>query len=611
MYDPLGLSIGTTNLVAVRNGNPPVTRRAVLTLFPHRSPEVGVPAENANLTETGTFLSGFVERIGGSVALISADGTAHDADLLLVEALDAMVTVAGAVTSTSEIAIAVPAYWGPKELQALRNGLRTHAGFVRSGVEPRLVSDAVAALRALNSEARLPTHGVVALVDLGGAGTSITLADAGSGFQPIDETLRYPDFSGNHIDQALLVDVLDDIGHTSTTDAASTAAVAQFGQLREECRRAKERLSTDTVAEVIADLAGQRSAVQVTRAKLESLIEQPLGGLLAAFDDLLARNGLAHSDLAAVAAAGGGASIPLFTQRLAAHACVPLVTAEHPALCMAIGAAMFASRESVEEDQQEAAPATAMAAAPSATTSVIGLPAGDESLDGTGSSTLRELAWSQVDDTDDEPLPFLDEPYDDSGKLQPAQYWSTTHERPRGRFRLPQVLAGLAALIAMIAVGGVAYTLTSTTGHQAPPAPTPGTVAPPPPVSSALPAPSSPPPSVAVPAPTSAAPPPVATTSQPPPTTTEQPTTTTTAPTTTTTTAPTTTTTPTPTTTTTITTAITTSSPPPTTPASIATTVPMTTEYLRIPLVPVPIPIQVPQNQPPAQDPFLGPGGGF
>ncbi len=46
MSDSLGLSIGTTNLVAARVGRPPVMRRSVLTLFADRAPEVGVPAEN-------------------------------------------------------------------------------------------------------------------------------------------------------------------------------------------------------------------------------------------------------------------------------------------------------------------------------------------------------------------------------------------------------------------------------------------------------------------------------------------------------------------------------------------------------------------------------------
>ena len=37
MSDPLGLSIGTTNLVAARVGNPPVTRRSVLTCLASRA----------------------------------------------------------------------------------------------------------------------------------------------------------------------------------------------------------------------------------------------------------------------------------------------------------------------------------------------------------------------------------------------------------------------------------------------------------------------------------------------------------------------------------------------------------------------------------------------
>src|ERR1700757_4936198 len=137
MHDPLGLSIGTTNLVAARNGSPPVSRRAVLTLYPHCAPKIGLPEQDPNLTEAGVLMRGFVERIGDSVALVSPDGSAHDPDLLAVEALDAMVLAAGADVASSEISIAVPAYWKPGTVQALRNGLRTHLGFVRSGMGPR------------------------------------------------------------------------------------------------------------------------------------------------------------------------------------------------------------------------------------------------------------------------------------------------------------------------------------------------------------------------------------------------------------------------------------------------------------------------------------------
>src|ERR1700761_2328279 len=185
MYDPLGLSIGTTNLVAASNGSSPVSRRAVLTLYPHCAPKIGLPDENPSLTEPGVLMSGFVERVGDSVALVSTDGSAHDPDLLLVEALDAMVLAAGADAASSEISIAVPAYWKPGPVQALRNGLRTHLGFVRSGMAPRLVSDAIAALTAANAELCLAATGIVALLDFGGSGTSATLMSLTGDFQPI------------------------------------------------------------------------------------------------------------------------------------------------------------------------------------------------------------------------------------------------------------------------------------------------------------------------------------------------------------------------------------------------------------------------------------------
>src|SRR5215217_9235637 len=71
MTDALGLSIGATNLVAARVGRPPVMRRAVLTLFPDRAPEVGAPAEDPALGQPGVVLSGFVDRVGDPVPLVA------------------------------------------------------------------------------------------------------------------------------------------------------------------------------------------------------------------------------------------------------------------------------------------------------------------------------------------------------------------------------------------------------------------------------------------------------------------------------------------------------------------------------------------------------------
>ncbi len=624
MYDPLGLSIGTTNLVAVRSGKSPVSRRAVLTLFPDRAPELGVPVEDPDGADTGTLMTGFVERVGGSSTLMSADGSIHDPALLLVEALDALITATGGDVSTSNITIAVPAHWESQALRGLQDALCTHAGFVRGGMSPRLVSDSITALTALNSDDRLPANGVVALLDFGGTGTSITLADAASGFTPIADTVRYPEFSGDLIDQALMVHVLENVGRAKGIDPASTGVVGQFGNLREECRLAKERLSDATETELVVELSGQRASVKVSRAELESLIEDRLSGVLSAFDDMLRRSRVRRKDLATVAMSGGCAKIPVVAQRLSAHAKASVVTAVQPGLAMAVGAVMLSARQPVEqqEDELESTTMAAMVGASTgsfaattgtftASTDTLGASTGSFGVP-TGtfddpSETLHQLAWSEADDSSKEPVAYTGEPYDDDARVTPSQLLQLPKyeppEEPRGGNRLPQLFLGVAALVSMVAIGGVAFTLTSSTSHPVPPAPTSTSAVPPPLPSSNPPSPSLASPSPLPPPPPSTAPeatvappvtsevppppppPPVTTTYRPPPRTTQQATSTpTTTP-------------PPPTSTTTTPTTPTTTPPPPSTTTSTTPSEVMTTTYLKLPFVPVPIPVQVPEGQ--------------
>src|ERR1700744_1848242 len=454
MYDPLGLSIGTTNLVAVRSGKPPVSRRAVLTLFPDRAPELGGPGEDTDADDTGTLMTGFVVRVGGSKPMKSADGSTHDPSLLLVEALDALITETGGEAATSNITMAVPAHWGAEALRGMQAALNTHADFVHGGIAPRLVPDSVAALTALNSDSRLPAKGVVALLDFGGSGTSITLADAATDFTPIADTLRYEDFSGDLVDQALMVHALDNAGHSNGIDPASTAVVGQFASLREECRLAKERLSTDKATDLVIDLPGKRTRMELSRAELDGLIEERLEDLLSAFDDLLRRNRVRSRDLAAVAMAGGGAKIPVVAQRLSSHTKAAVVTAVQPAFATAVGAVMLSAKQPIEQQdgRREETTMAALVGASSgsfatptsglattgrflAPTEALGTPTGTFGAS-TGSfgipaagalfddpSGLRiEVAVSQADDSGEEPVLYTGEPYDiDDHRATPSQ----------------------------------------------------------------------------------------------------------------------------------------------------------------------------------------------
>ncbi len=458
MSGPLGLSIGTTNLVAARVGNQPVSRRSVLTLSTDRTPRVGVPESGPGVT-----LGGFVERVGDPVPLVAPDGASYPADTLLVEALDAMVELVGG--PSDQLAIAVPAHWGAPTLRALRNALRHNPSLSRDGRPARLISDAVASLAALRANPGLPSNGVVALLDFGGGGTSITLADAAAAFEPIDETTRYSDFSGDQIDQALLTHVLDGVAQAGGIDPAGTAAVGSLARLREECRQAKERLSAETATDLVVELPGYSATVRVTRTELEGLMQAPLAGALDALEKALERNGISWPAVSAVVTIGGGASIPLVTQQLSQHSQAQVVTTPQPALDAAIGAALSAAYSADAEAQTGVAPTLGVAAVPP----LAEMPAGTGGSE--ASSTFRALAWSE-DDAGDDVVPYtgpdLVESYGSETAARPAvQYVAPTGpiEQPRGGWeRLPLTVFAVAAALVLVAIGGVTYALTSATG---------------------------------------------------------------------------------------------------------------------------------------------------
>ncbi|MEE6166430.1 MULTISPECIES: Hsp70 family protein [unclassified Mycolicibacterium] len=595
MTDALGLSIGTTNLVAAREGRPPVVRRSILTLFADRAPEVG------EYGGQGLALTGFVERVGDPVPIVAADGSQHRGELALAEALDAMARAAG---GGSPVTIAVPAYWGPAAVGALRGALRGKPALAPDGVPAELVPDSLAALAALRAGPGLPTDGVVVLCDLGGSGTSVTLSDAGAGLAQIGQTVRYPDFSGDQVDQALLNHVLSGVAAAGNADPAGTAAVGSLAKLRSDCRQAKERLSADTVAVIPTELPGFTSDVRVTRSELEQLVAEPLTGLLNSVAETLQRNNIALSSVTAVATVGGSAAIPLVTQRLSEHLRAPVVTSPQPQLTAAAGAALVADVVADAGAPTGMAPGIVAADAPTGLAPGInpadaptgmapsawavgaaGAAAAESASDGAASATFRSLAWSQDDDAPtDEPVPYAGPDYNhnyESGGTGPTSarpQMAFAHEEeafdaepgPLPWYKRPVILFAAAAAAVLLAAGGLAVTLTSSSGDSTPVTETSTTVSMLPPVTTVTVGPDGQGTTTVI-TPTTVITQ-THTTDSPTPTTTTEPTTTTTSPTTTTTTTTTTTA---PTTTTTTTTQPTTTQPTTTQPT---TTQPTTTK---------------------------------
>lgn len=391
MADGIGLSIGSTNLTAVVVDRAAVKRSPVLTLFPQRAPEVGVPSENPNLNvnERGLILTDFVERVGDPVGMLAPDGSTHRGEILLAEALAALLrTLTRGRPPADPIAVTHPAHWRPNQIAALRTELAALGGFG----DPELLPDAVAGLVALQDDPGVPTRGVIAVCDFGGSGTSITLADADNGYRPIAPTIRHPDLSGDLIDQGLLTHVVNDLSAAGTIDLASTSAIGSLGRLRAECRRAKERLSTESVTALIAELPGHRSEVRLTRNELDDVIAEPLREFTAVLQGAIERAGLRPGKLVAVASIGGGARIPAITTTLSEHLRLPVITAAQPELTPAIGGGLVAVRGTVEDSRTAMAPAS-MAGAPA--TQAAALVAPDPP------AAPQALAWSDAENVPD------------------------------------------------------------------------------------------------------------------------------------------------------------------------------------------------------------------
>ena len=224
------------------------------------------------------------------------------------------------------------------------------------------------------------------------------------------------------------------------------------------------------------------SDVRVTRAELESLIDQPLPGFLDALGDMLERNRIPVASLPAVATVGGGAAIPLMTQRLSEQLRVPIVTLPQPGLAAATGAAVLA-----ELGPSADAPTGLSQARISPRPGACGLGGGRRGRrgrasapDGSPSATFRALAWSQDDAPAGEPVPYSGEDYTFDRTRRDLRASTggvrALHRRARGAadpaplpwYKRPPMLFGAAAAAALLAAGGLAVTLTSSDSTSGP-----------------------------------------------------------------------------------------------------------------------------------------------
>lgn len=425
------------------------------------------------LNEPGLVISDFVDRVGDPDDIVVADGTTHRSETLVADALRALsYAVTDGRALPDAVAVTHPAHWGPTAVDSVRVALGRVSEWSRGPLT--LLPDSVAALMALQANPGVPNRGIIAVCDFGGTGTTVALLDAADGYQAVGPAVRYREFSGDLIDQALLSHVVADLSSAGSFDTSATSAIGSLTRLRGACRHAKEELSSSIAITLTAVVPGYRGDIRVTRDELVDAIRQPLDRFITVVHEILQRNGIRAEDLTAIALVGGGASIPTVTTTLSEQLGAPIITAPRPQLTAATGAALRAARGPADSETA-LAPTAAGTVADATTRSEIPVEP----------RPAPALAWSEEADDDSGIVPIRPGEYPEqsstAGLAAPRPQASldrdshpvATRQAAEAWYRRPVVVM-VATALAVLAVGaGVMITLRHTSGN-APTTPSPG-----------------------------------------------------------------------------------------------------------------------------------------
>ncbi|MYR05502.1 Hsp70 family protein [Gordonia sp. SID5947] len=346
MATALGITLGSRFLHAATfpAGEPCLQRSASVTVdATHNSgrpTECGTAEENPRVAAGGLTITGFVDRVGDPVPIAGPDGLGRPAEVLTAAAIKSIAAAtADRFPSAPPMVVGYPAAWSSHQRTVLDAACRD-AGLPS---DLRSETDVVCALARLRELEDYPKAGLLAIADLGASGTTVAVVDAVDG-TTVGDAVRIEEPAGNDLDHAVMRYVLGEtIDDPTVMVAADPNLTSALTILRRRCVAAKEELSRSTVAVVDVDLPVYRGGVRITRTELEDLLVPSLGRPPSAIREILARAGRSTSELTALAAIGGGASVGLTTQHLSGEFHLPILVDEDPATSAARGAAMLAA----------------------------------------------------------------------------------------------------------------------------------------------------------------------------------------------------------------------------------------------------------------------------
>src|SRR5687768_3632366 len=207
--------------------------------------------------------------------------------------------------------ITVPAYFNDSQRQATKD-----AGEIAGLKVERLVNEPTAAALAYGLDKK--GDETIAVYDFGGGTFDISILEVGGGVVQVKSTNGDTHLGGDNIDQRIIDWIIDEFRKDQGIDLSKDKMALQ--RLKEAAEKAKMELSATLQTEInlpfiTADASGPKHLLmKLSRAKLESLMEDILQRSVGPCKQALADSGLNPSEIDEVILVGGSTRIPRVQQ---------------------------------------------------------------------------------------------------------------------------------------------------------------------------------------------------------------------------------------------------------------------------------------------------------
>ena len=213
----------------------------------------------------------------------------------------------------TEAVITVPAYFNDSQRQATKD-----AGKIAGLEVKRIVNEPTAAALAYGLDKKADE--LIAVYDFGGGTFDISILEVGDNVVQVISTNGDTHLGGDDIDHAIIDYLVAEFKKDQGIDASKDKMVIQ--RLKDAAEKAKIELSSKLETTVnlpflTADASGPKHLnIRITRAKLESMIEELVDRTLEPCKKALADAGKTPADIDAVVLVGGSTRIPIVQERV-------------------------------------------------------------------------------------------------------------------------------------------------------------------------------------------------------------------------------------------------------------------------------------------------------